>query len=105
MDIQSKIFGPTHGARIAISVIDERGRLEPSSPWVSMPKDEPDLSQGFQDITYGQFANAVNHAAHWFERNLPLASEPFQPFAYSGARDLRYPILAAAAAKCQRVVR
>jgi hypothetical protein len=104
MGIGTKTFGPGHGSRIPISVIDERARLEPSSPWVSVPKDDYDLSQGFRDITISQFANAVNHAARWLQANLPPSSEPFEPFAYSGPRDLRYPILAVAAGKIGRVV-
>ena len=92
-----------HGRRIIISVIDELAKQEPGSPWVSVPQDENDLSRGYKDITYGDLANAVNHATHWLRGNLSL-SEAFQPFVYNGPRDLRYPIFAAAAAKLEKVV-
>ena len=48
-----------HGRRIILSVIDERARHEPSSPWVSVPLDEDDLSRGYRDITYSELADAV----------------------------------------------
>lgn len=98
------IPGVKHGRRTVISAIDERAQKEPQSPWISLPVNDQDLSLGYKDITYGQFANAVNHAVHWLSKNLPSASEPFMPFAYAGPKDLRYPILAVAAGKMQKVV-
>ncbi|PQE27382.1 AMP-binding enzyme protein [Rutstroemia sp. NJR-2017a WRK4] len=95
--------GVRHGERLAISVLDERAQLDPQSPWVSMPIDEGDISKGYKDITYSQFANAVNHAAHWLVRHLPPSKKPFQSFAYAGPKDLRYPILAMAAGKVGKV--
>lgn len=97
------IPGIPHGRRNILSVIDERARQKPGSPWVSVPQVEEDLSRGYKDITYGELANAVNHAACWLRENLPLSGD-FQPFVYKGPRDLRYPIFAAAAAKLQKVV-
>ena len=93
-----------HGRRDIMSTIDKRAQEEPNSCWVSVPIDEENLSKGYQDITYRQFANAVNHAAIWLKKELPASSEPFQSFAYSGPRDLRYPILAVAAGKLGKVV-
>lgn len=96
--------GIQHGQRIALSILDERANASPHSPWVSVPIDEDDTSKGFRDITYGQFANAVNHAAHWLAQHLPPAQEPFEHFAYVGPKDLRYPIIAMAAGKVGKVV-
>lgn len=93
-----------HGQRIMTSVIDDRAEQEPESPWVMFPVDELDLSQGFEEITFGKFSNAVNYAVHWLEENLPASTENFLPFAYSGLKDLRYPILAVAAGKIGKVV-
>lgn len=93
-----------HGRRLLLSLIDERARQEPNSAWLSMPVDEHELSRGYKEVTYSQFANAVNHAVHWLIENLPASSEPFQSFAYAGPRDLRYPILAVAAGKLEKVV-
>lgn len=96
--------GVSHGKRIVISVIDEVAETEPARPWVSVPVDDGDLTRGYKDITYAQLANAVNHAVHWLKQNLPSSSQPFQPFAYFGPKDLRYAIFAIAAGKLSRVV-
>ena len=93
-----------HGRRLLLSLIDERAQQEPKSAWISMPKDERELSKGYKEVPYSQFANAVNHAVHWLSKSLPASSEPFQSFAYAGPRDLRYPILAVAAGKLEKVV-
>lgn len=96
--------GVDHGKRIPTSVIEKRAQDGPSSPWISVPIDEQNLSAGYRDISFQQLNNAANSAAHWLSRNLPETSEPFQCFAYAGPKDLRYPILAVAAAKLKKVV-
>lgn len=93
-----------HGRRFMPTLIDERAQQEPDSVWVSIPIDEHELSKGFKEITYSQFANAVNHAVHWLSENLPPSPESFQPFAYAGPKDLRYPIFAVAAGKLEKMV-
>lgn len=96
--------GVDHGHRFAPSVIDELARTEPLSTWASVPVDDTDLSKGYREISYSQLANYANHAAQWLSQTLPLRPEPFQKFAYAGPKDLRYPILAVAAAKLDKVV-
>ncbi len=104
MTSQIPIPGVKHGERSILTVIDERAKQAPESPWVSIPVDERDLSKGWKDITFAEFANAINHAARWLDENLPPSTEAFQTFAYTGPRDLRYPILAVAAGKLGKVV-
>ncbi|EHA18576.1 hypothetical protein ASPNIDRAFT_176195, partial [Aspergillus niger ATCC 1015] len=96
--------GVQHGQRILTSVIEARAKADNTPPWVSVPINDQDLSQGFRDISFKELNNAANHAAHWLKTNLPPTSEPFQCFAYAGPKDLRYQILAVAAAKVQRVM-
>lgn len=96
--------GVKHGKRILVSTIESRAQNNPDRPWVSMPVNEQDLSQGYKDISFWQLNNYANHAAGWLNDNLPQTSEPFQCFAYAGPKDLRYAILAVAAAKLQKVV-
>jgi acyl-CoA synthetase (AMP-forming)/AMP-acid ligase II len=96
--------GIQHGQRIMLSVIESRAQQKPESSWVSVPVDDGDLSRGFREITFRQFNNAVNHAARWLSDHLPESSEPFQCFAYAGPKDLRYPVLAVAAGKLEKVV-
>ncbi|KAJ5718555.1 hypothetical protein N7488_004201 [Penicillium malachiteum] len=105
MSSASTIFpvpGVEHGKRIITYVIEQRAKSK-DDVWVSLPVDETNLSLGFKDVTFWQFNNAANHAANWLNQNLP-ASKPFECFAYAGPKDLRYPILAVAAAKVQKVM-
>lgn len=95
--------GVEHGKRILTAVIEQRAKNDADSAWMSVPVDEMNLSLGYRDITFRQLDNAANHAAHWLSQNLP-ASEPFQSFVYAGPKDLRYSLLAVAAAKVQKVV-
>ncbi|OOG00366.1 hypothetical protein ASPCADRAFT_158331 [Aspergillus carbonarius ITEM 5010] len=97
------IPGIKHGQRILTSVIEARANAN-SEPWVSVPVDDQDLSQGYRDIGFKELNNAANNAAHWLREHLPEATEPFQCFAYAGPKDLRYQILAVAAAKLQKVM-
>lgn len=96
--------GVQHGRRILVSVIEKRAQDDLNNTWVSVPVDENDLSCGFRDISYKELNKAANHAAHWLRQNLSKTTESFQPFAYAGPKDLRYSMLAVAAAKLQKVV-
>ncbi|CAI7665550.1 unnamed protein product [Penicillium pancosmium] len=92
------------GKLITISAVERRANDDSRNPWTSVPVNDQDLSQGYKDISFRQLNNYTNHAAHWLSENLPPSSEPFQSFAYAGPKDLRYPILALAAAKLQKVI-
>lgn len=92
------------GQRLLVSMIDSRATKEPNAPWVSIPKNDNDVTLGYKDVSYSQLSNAVNRAAAWLKASLPPANNSFLPFAYAGAHDLRYPILAIAAAKLGYVV-
>ncbi|OJD10632.1 hypothetical protein AJ78_08409 [Emergomyces pasteurianus Ep9510] len=97
--------GVAHGKRILATVIETRAKDGTNTePWASVPINEDDLSAGYRDITFQQLNNASNHAAQWLSQAFPTTSEPFQHFAYVGPKDLRYPILAVAAAKLQKVM-
>ncbi|KLJ11455.1 hypothetical protein EMPG_13357 [Blastomyces silverae] len=97
--------GVVHGNRIIATIIEARAKAGTSTqPWVSVPIDDNDLSAGYRDITFQQLNNAANHAAQWLNQALPATSEPFQHFAYAGPKDLRYPCIAVAAAKLQKVM-
>ena len=92
------------GERLIVSLIDFYARDDPTRPWVSIPKKDEDLSKGFQDINYAQFANAINHAARWLDCTLGSCENEFEPFTYNGPKDLRYPILTMATVKVGRQV-
>ncbi|PVI01653.1 putative AMP-binding enzyme [Periconia macrospinosa] len=91
-----------HQTRLVVTQIDEYAQTDPSRVWAAIPIDDDDLSKGFKDVTYTDFANAVGHACAWLEATLPPSQTPFETIAYAGVKDVRYPILAVAAAKIER---
>lgn len=93
-----------YGERLITSLIDAIASEDPSRAWASIPQDDDDLSKGFVDISYKQLANAVNHAAWWLRENLTGETSIFETIAYTGPKDLRYPILAVAASKSGKQV-
>lgn len=93
------------GKRLIVATIDALVESNPDRVCFSIPQDDRDLSKGFRDITCRQFANAINHAAHWLESTLPTPDNTsFEVIGYQGPNDLRYPILAVAAAKVGKQV-
>lgn len=59
------------GHRLLVSSIDEYALTDPSSVWASVPSDELDLSKGFVNVTFNDFANAINIAATWLHDHVP----------------------------------
>ena len=96
-------FKDAIGYRLITSMIDYYAAEEPDRIYASIPRTE-DLSDGLHDITYGQFGNAINRASWWLDLELGDCKGTFDTFAYIGPKDLRYPILAVAAAKVGRRV-
>lgn len=92
------------GQRLLITLIDEYANTERSSVWGVIASDERDLSKGFKNITYGNFANAINLASRWLQDHLPPQTCDFDTIAYVGPKDVRYPIIAVAAAKLKKKV-
>ncbi|KAF2463873.1 putative AMP-binding enzyme [Lindgomyces ingoldianus] len=90
------------GSRSILSLIDQYAVETPSRVWAAVPLDDSDLGKGFTDITFTRLANAINHAAAWMTQNLGPASMPYETIAYTGPKDLRYPIVALAVAKISR---
>jgi acyl-coenzyme A synthetase/AMP-(fatty) acid ligase len=91
------------GSRLLVAHIDKLA-IDPSRIWASVPVHDEGLSKGFRHVTYTSLANAINRAAAWLQSQLPPAVHPFEIVAYSGPKDIRYPILAIAVAKIGRKV-
>jgi acyl-coenzyme A synthetase/AMP-(fatty) acid ligase len=89
------------GFRHLPMLVDYYATYTPSKVWASIPIDQSDLSAGFRDVSYGEFNNAISYYAHWLAKAL-VNTEDFETVAYTGPRDIRYPILAMAIAKLQR---
>lgn len=93
----------SYGRRLVPVIIDEAARDTPTRVYASIPRSQ-DLSDGFEDITYKRFANAINRAAVWLDSALEGRGKT-GVFAYTGPKDLRYTILTVAAVKSGREVR
>lgn len=78
-------------------IIDDRARETPGQLFAAFPKSSR-IEDGFQDVTYGQFANAINACAWWIEQEIGKGVD-FQTLAYIGPSDLRYAILTVGALK------
>lgn len=46
-------------------VIDDIAKQDPERPWAVVPRDWQNLEDGFKDITFSQFAQAIDKAA-WY---------------------------------------
>lgn len=88
------------------ALIDELAELYPLQPMVSIPRDNCDVTDGYRDISYGQFARAVNRAAWWIVETLGSrsSSSNFETFHYVAPQDLSYIIFALAAVKTGYIV-
>ncbi|PSN68711.1 acetyl-CoA synthetase-like protein [Corynespora cassiicola Philippines] len=88
------------GTRLLPSTIDEIAASDPDRVWACIPRDGSDISKGYKDITYRQFANAINHAAAWLGSSLGgSVPNAFEVATYQGLNDHRLPALAVAIAK------
>ncbi|KAI4853541.1 acetyl-CoA synthetase-like protein [Aureobasidium sp. EXF-8845] len=95
---------PEYGTRLLPSLIDEVATTTPDRVYASIPKDDKDISQGFKNITYADFARAIDALSWWLDETLGKADDTFPTFAYFGPRDLGYCIVVVAAAKVGRKV-
>ncbi|KAG8530651.1 uncharacterized protein KY384_004006 [Bacidia gigantensis] len=85
------------GRRLIVRIIDDHARNNPQGTFCCMPRTD-DLKDGFDDISWGQLANAINRVAWLIEENLGR-SDSFESIAYFGPPDIRYAIVAVAAQK------
>ncbi|MCJ1313131.1 hypothetical protein MMC25_006808 [Agyrium rufum] len=91
------------GRRLLPVVVDHCAKRAPTRVWASVPRQE-NLAEGFRDLTYRDFANAINRAAWWLESVVGKGRGQFEAFAYTGPNDLRYPVLAMAAIKVGKTI-
>ncbi|KAL8646101.1 MAG: hypothetical protein Q9210_006319 [Variospora velana] len=91
-----------YGERLLVSLIDEYALNEPNRPWAAIPRSDDNLADGFVNISFGQFAKAINRAAVWLDQVLGASDGSFETFAYAGEKDIRYPIMGVAAVKTGR---
>jgi len=95
---------PPYGQRLLPRLIDERADQGWQRPWASIPRSK-DLSQGFRDISYREFSNAIDRCAYWIKDNIGI-STTFEPLVYfpGASLDIRYQILVMAAVKTGHIM-
>lgn len=86
------------------ALIDELADLHPDQPMVSIPRENNDVSAGYRDVTYGEFARAVNRAAWWIVETLGSTSSSFEALHYVAPQDLSYMVFSVAAVKTGYIV-
>lgn len=90
------------GKRLLPAVVDEIAITDPERVFASIPRTSG-IADGFTDISYRDYARAVNSCAWWLKQELGEQSEP-QVLLYLGPPDLRYLIIITAAAKAGHIV-
>lgn len=88
---------PDYGRRLLPTLIDERAHNNHARPYASIPVSN-DPKDGFRDISYKQFANAINRCATWLMDELGYSTD-HETLLYIGPQDMRYQILCIAAIK------
>lgn len=80
------------------SIVDHLAENVPDSVYAEFPRSTTTYAEGFRQITYREFANAVNGVAHWLHNTLG-PSKNFEVLAYIGVNDLRYTAVVLGAVK------
>lgn len=82
------------------TVVDQIAESEPEATWAAVSVSPTGIDAGYQNITYQQFANAVNSVAWWLEEELGRG-DTTEPLVYfgTGGSDIGYAILLIAAVK------
>ena len=78
--------------------IDEISASHPDRIWAEYPRSKSSYAEGFNAVTYAQFANAINGTAWWLRQTFGRP-EDFQTLAYIGPNDIRYALLLIGAIK------
>ncbi|KAF9631838.1 AMP-binding enzyme [Lasiodiplodia theobromae] len=120
----------SYGRRLIATTIEETAQAFPNRTYASIPNSATDISQGYRDLTWAEFASAIDRTAYWLDEHLPQppsssasssdgsprSSTPTnsdedestagrncpQTFTYFGPRDLRYILFLSAALKTGR---
>lgn len=79
-------------------LVDEIAMNDPTALWIEYPADLTSYDFGYKQITYAQFANAINGTAHWMERALGHGKNG-ETLTYIGSNDPFYGVVVLAAVK------
>ncbi|KAG6993745.1 abhydrolase domain-containing protein mpaH [Physcia stellaris] len=79
-------------------VIDRRAHETPEMLYAEISRSPSSFNEGFRQITYSAFANAINGVAWWLHEHLGTGAS-FETLVYLGPSDVRYNILLFGAVK------
>ena len=85
------------GERLLPHLFDELAATKSDVNFVSVALSD-DAEEGFHNITYRDFARAIDRCAFWLEHELGRGND-LETLAYFGPQDLRYPIFMLGACK------
>lgn len=90
----------TEAARTELlpAIVDQLARDEPDALWGEYPTSTRTLDEGYKQLSYKQFANAVNGVANQIEATLGRR-DTGEPLAFLAANDPRCAIALVAAMK------
>lgn len=93
-----------YGKRLLSHVVDERAAQSDQTtlPYASIAQGAS-VQEGYRDISYATFANAINRAAQWLWDVAGKSEQP-QTITYIGPFDLRYQILSLAVVKSNHIL-
>ncbi|KAF2456189.1 hypothetical protein BDY21DRAFT_288244 [Lineolata rhizophorae] len=86
--------------RLIPTIIDHNAAVYPTKVYATFAR-SGSVSDGVQDFTYSELANAINRVAWWLDDVLGRGPNS-KTFAYIGLKDIRYSILAVASTKTDR---
>jgi len=92
-----------YGKRLIPTLIEEIAQTDPQRVCFSFPLSS-ELSQGFRDVNFKSFANAINKTAHFIQQEIGRSSM-FETIMYIGFPDLRHYIALVALMKTGHKVR
>lgn len=94
------LLHPPYGRRLLPCILDTEGRYHPKRTFATIPRSN-NTSEGFQDISFLQIANAVNLTAQQLRAHFGTTPESkFETITFLGIPDLSYNIIFYTAVKC-----
>lgn len=85
------------------TIVDHLSGSKPDALYAEYPVSPWTYNEGYRQITYRDFANAINGVAWWLQKTLGQGNNR-EVLTYMGPNDIRYPALVLGAAKAGYVV-
>ena len=95
---------PNRGRRPLSHLIDTRSQYSHRRPFASIPR-SGNVSDGYRDISYPLFANAIDRLARWMLQELGRPRTEDEALVYQATADLGHQVLTMVAVKAGDIVR